>query len=83
MNKWICTFGISLLLSLTPIYYAKNTSDFSDYCLAKEGIVYETCHLDVISTIFLTTIWFLIIFPIITAFYFLLRKVIRENFPKN
>ncbi|MCH7317207.1 hypothetical protein [Acinetobacter higginsii] len=81
--KWFLISSSSFLLALTPIYYAKNTGDFSDYCLSGFEIEHTTCHLDMAYTVMLTGFWFLLLLPLVAGLYFLFEKVIKEDFPKD
>lgn len=74
---------ISFIISLLPIYYAKTTGDFNDYCITGPEIAYTTCQLDIGYVSLLTACFTIILFIIFSIIYLILETVLKYTLKKN
>ncbi|MDR6543959.1 putative Tic20 family protein [Acinetobacter bereziniae] len=74
---------ISFIISLLPIYYAKTTGDFNDYCITGPEITYTTCQLDIGYVSVLTTCFTIILFIVFSLIYLILETVFKYIRKKN
>ena len=74
---------ISFIISLLPIYYAKTTGDFNDYCITGPEIAYTTCQLDIGYVSLLTACFTIILFILFSIIYFILKKVLKYTLKKS
>lgn len=74
---------ISFIISLLPIYYAKTTGDFNDYCITGPEIAYTTCQLDIGYVSLLTACFTIILFIVFSVIYLILETVFKYMRKKN
>ena len=74
---------ISFIISLLPIYYAKTTGDFNDYCITGPEIAYTTCQLDIGYVSLLTACFTIILFIVFSLIYLILETVFKYMRKKN
>ena len=70
---------IALGLALVPMYYAKTTGEFSDYCLVNPEIQDAICRIDFAVAIFLSVIFFILFFTCLIIIYFLIEIIIKSS----
>lgn len=83
MIKYLFIALISFIISLLPIYYAKTTGDFNDYCITGAEVAYTICQLDIGYVSLLTACFTIILFTVFSIIYLILETVLKYTLKKN